>query len=491
MSQTAYVPHDWKDERIEQLEGRIVHLERMVSERDATIAKLSEQLALALEQLSGAVARIATLEEQVRRSSRNSSQPPSSDGPSVLPRGKNPTGRRPGGQLGHKKHKRTLYPPEKVTRHIVVRPERCEGCHAPLKGDDLSPHRHQTVDVPPILPVVTEYEVHSLKCTECGVHTSGVLPPDAPTGVFGPGVEALIGVLTSYKLSKRAVVECMDEVFGVHMSLGAVIGCQAQVRDALAVPYDEAKAFLTEQPVKYADETGWREQRKRAFLWCAVTPHVTVFQIHPRRNAPAAQALLGRCQGIVVTDRHGAYNLWPALQRQLCWAHLIRDFRKIAERGGQCRRIGESLLAESKRMFAWWHRLREKTLLRTTFQVYMRSVQRRVMTVLAEGERTAHSKTAKTCKKLLDHYDSLWTFVRREGVEPTNNTAERAVRYSVLIRKISFGTHCQAGSRFIERILTVRASLRSQHRRVLDFLRDACLARLYTTTTPSLLPALA
>lgn len=467
---------DWRDDRIEQLE-------RAVSERDAVIAQLRAQLTEVLS-------RIAALEEQLRRSSHNSSQPPSSDGPAVPPRQKKePTGRPPGGQRGHKRHERTLYPPDKVTHRIVVKPERCKGCHAPLQGEDPSPWRHQTVDLPPIVPVVTEYEVHSLACTGCGVHTKGVMPPDAPRRTFGPGVEALVGVLTTYKMPKRVLAECMDEVFGVPISLGALIACQGRTSEAVAAPVDEAKASVPAQPVTHADETGWRERRKRAFLWSAVTAQVTVFQIHARRNEAAARALLGDSpQGVLVTDRHGAYNFWPARQRQLCWAHLIRDFCKIAERGGACARIGEGLLAQAKRMFAWWHRLRDGKLTRSTFRVYMGPVQRAVMALLGQGERTAHSKTAKTCKKLLAHYDSLFTFVRVEGVEPTNNTAERAVRLGVLLRTLSFGTHSEAGSRFIERILTVRATLRSQKRKVLGFLREACLARLQNLAPPSLLP---
>ena len=256
------------------------------------------------------------------------------------------------------------------------------------------------------------------------------------------------------------------------------------------LPVEEAKAFVVEEPIKHADETGWREARRRAWLWTVVTATVTVFMIHTRRNAVAARAILGRAHGVLVSDRHGAYNWWPAVKHQFCWAHLIRDFVKIAERRCDSERIGNALLAEAERMFGWWHRVRDGTLARSTFRVYMRTVQRRVESLLAEGAAVPHFKTSKTCAKLLKRADALWTFLYVEGVEPTNNTAERAVRHGVLCRKTSYGTHSEEGSRFVERILSVHATLRQQRRNVLHFVHDACRAALDGTPPPSLLPVL-
>ena len=139
-------------------------------------------------------------------------------------------------------------------------------------------------------------------------------------------------------------------------------------------------------------------------------------------------------------------------------------------------------------MFVWWHRVRDGTLTRSTFRVYMRSVRRQVQALLTDGVAVSHSKTAKTCAKMLKSADAFWTFVFVEGVEPTNNTAERAVRHPVLWRKGSFGTHSAEGSRFVERILTTHATLRQQGRPILDFLNDACVAALHDRPPPSLLP---
>jgi transposase len=218
------------------------------------------------------------------------------------------------------------------------------------------------------------------------------------------------------------------------------------------------------------------------------TTSVVVFMVHVRRNAEAAQALLVRASGVLVSDRHGAYNWWPDRMRQFCWAHLKRDAQAIFERGGVSATVARGLLDEIDRMFHWWHRVRDGTLSRRTFQIYMRSLRTRFEAGLRLGTLSDHPKTIKTCKKLLDHADALWTFVRVEGVEPTNNSAEQVVRHGVIIRKISYGTHSEAGSRFIERILTAHATLRRQRKDILAFLREACVARLHGTRPPSLLP---
>ena len=467
---------DWRDDRIAEQATTI-------AEQAATIAKLMARIEVLL-------ARVAKLEEQARRSSRNSSQPPSSDGPAApLARTKLPTGRKPSGQEGHEKHDRPLVPADKVNKRTVLRPTRCRGCNATLSGSDPAPHRHQVFELPRIEPIVEEYELHSLDCS-CGVRTAATLPAGVPTGAFGPSVVAMAATLMGvYRLSKRAVPELMRDVFGLGISLGAVVGCQRIASAALAAPVAEARAFVVDEPVKYADETGWREARAPAWLWSVVTTSVTVFMIHRRRTAEAAHAILGSARGVLVTDRHGAYNWWPNARHQFCWAHLIRDFVKIAERGMDSERVGNGLLAETKRMFDWWNRVRDGTLAHATFRVYMRSVQGQVLVLLTEGAAVPHRKTARTCTKLLKRVDALWTFVRIQGVEPTNNIAERAVRHGVLSRKTSYGTHSKEGSRFVERILSVHATLRQQQRNVLHFVQDACRAVLLNTPAPSLLPA--
>lgn len=464
----------------------------MTDPRDEEIAELRRQLAERDTIIAQLRAELAALKEAFAKSSRNSSKPPSSDGPGAKARPKKSrSGRKPGGQPGHKRHERVLVPPEKVHEVVPCIPKQCDACAGLLHGQDPDPHRHQVFELPPVEPVVTEYQQHALGCGLCGHRTMGKLPEGVSTRAFGPTVDAVVAVLMGvYRLTKRQVPELMRDLFGLQMSVGAVIGCQQSASAAIAAAVEEARSYVKQQPVKHADETGWREGvgRSRAWLWTVVTTHVVVFMIHARRSAEAAKELLGDWLGVLVTDRHGAYHWWPNSRRQFCWAHLKRDLQAIVERGGESARIGNGMLDQVERMFTWWHRVRDGTLARSTFRVYMRTVQRRFEVLLAEGEAAPHPKTSKTCALLLKRRDSLWTFVYIEGVEPTNNGAEQVVRHGVIMRKISHGTHSVAGSRFVERMLTVHATLRRQHRNILDFMRAACTAALRRHPAPSILP---
>jgi transposase len=245
-----------------------------------------------------------------------------------------------------------------------------------------------------------------------------------------------------------------------------------------------------EQAVAHLDETSWRQGDKRAWLWVAVTSWVTVFVVRMSRGGQVARELLGeRFAGILVTDRYSAYNWYPVRWRQLCWAHLLRDFEAMRSRGGASEEIGEALLAQAYQMFTWWHRVREGTLQRSTFRSYMTPLRREVERLLAAGRRCGVPKTAGTCRDILKRREALWTFVQLAGVEPTNNAAERSIRPGVQWRKGSFGTQSEEGSRFVESMLTVVATLKQQQRNVLEYLTAACEAALRGEAAPSLLPA--
>ncbi len=457
---------DWRDDRIEELEKRVRELEALVAE----------------------------LLEQLKRNSSNSSKPPSSDGPAKAKRSypkKKSSGRKQGAQVGHTKHERELLPVERVDSLAVVKPDKCSCCAGPLSSHTLHPTRYQYFEIPPVKPIVHETQLHSGWCEQCQCWTQGQLPQGVPTRMFGPSVDATIGVLIGvYRLSKRQVAAVMGSLFGLTMSVGAVIDSQQAVSRALEQPVKEARAFAEKQPVKNADETSWRENNKRAWLWAMVTSCVTIFVIQKSRATDAARELLGDVLGILCTDRYAGYSFWPTQLRQICWSHLIRDLTAISERDEESKRIGNALLEEAYRMFSWWHRVREQTLKRSTFQSYMRSLMPRVQELLEQGTLLDNRKSARTCKKILELYPALWTFVHVEGVEPTNNIAEQTVRHPVIIRKQSYGTQSEWGSRFIERILTVNATCNQQNRSVLDFVRQACESALTGSSAPSLIPEL-
>jgi len=462
--------------------------------------ELWEQTPIAVrEYIRTLEARVAALEatvqrllERLQQDSHNSSWPPSSDPPHALrprpPRG--PSGRKRGGQPGHQGQSRALVPIEEVTSVVPVRPAQCARCQHPLEGDDPQPHRHQVTEVPPVTPVVTEYQLHRLVCPACGAPTRAPLPAGVPAGSFGPRVQAIVALCTgAYRLSKRTTQEVMADLFGLPMSLGTIPHLEQATVQAVAEPVAEAHTYVRTQPSAHLDETGWREGRTRAWLWVAVTAWVTVLVVRLSRGAKVAQELLGdRFCGILVTDRWSAYPWYPTRWRQICWAHLLRDFEAMSERGGRSQEIGEGLREQARQRFHAWHRVRDGSRTHTQFRGAMRPVRRAVARWLKGGQICGVAKTEGVCREVLKVYEALWTFVRVEGVEPTNNTAERAIRPGVRWRKGSFGTQSAQGSRFVETMMTVVATLKQPHRHVLTYMTDACQAAYLGMPAPSLLP---
>lgn len=439
------------------------------------------------QQLQG---KVLELEERLGQHSQNSSRPPSTDPVKPPQRKGKSSGRKAGGQPGHPGAGRCLKPVEEVDRVIPVKPEHCSCCGAELSGSDTNPARHQVTELPPVHATVTEYQLHTLQCAACGASTPAKLPDGVPTGAFGPRVQATVGLLSgAYRISQRKIRELLSDCFGVEVALGSVPPLEQATSEAVAGPVEEAKAYVKEQQAANLDETGWRQRNRKAWLWTATTAWVSVFAIRFSRGSRVVRELLGDAfSGTVGSDRWSAYSFLPVHSRQICWAHLKRDFQAFVDRGGESAQLGADLLTHLAQMFTWWYRVRDGTLKRSSFQTYMRTVKHRIGTLLRQGQECAHPKTAATCRELLKLEPALWTFVRREGVAPTNNAAERALRHGVIWRKTSFGTQSNAGSLFVERMMTVVTTLRQQHRNVLEYLTTACEATLREKTPPSLLP---
>jgi transposase len=435
--------------------------------------------------------RVAQLEARLNQTSRNSSKPPSSDPPQAKPRAaKEPTGRKSGGQPGHEGHGRKLKPESEVDQIIDVRPEHCEQCGTLLLGEDGEPERHQVTELPRITPMVIEYRRHCLWCVACGARTQAAWPTTMPTGSFGPRVQATVGYLTGrIGVSQREVQDLFATLYQMEVSVGGIGALEQAVSAALAAPVVEAQTYVQRQPVRNADETSWREKTQRRWLWISVTPLVTIFRLLKTRGAAGAKELLGEIVwGIIGTDHYAGYHWLDPRQRQLCWAHLKREFIAWSERTGETARIGLALLAVEKQLFGWWYRVRDGTLTWADFHVAMLPLMARVRTLFQEGVAGADMKAQGTCRNLLKREAALWTFVWEPGVEPTNNSAERPLRRAVLWRRRSFGTQSAAGSQFVERILTAVTTLRQQRRDVLEYLTAACAAAICHEPAPSLLP---
>jgi transposase len=434
--------------------------------------------------------RIAALEAELARlkqNSSNSSRPPSADPPGSPRRSAAPTGRPRGGQPGHKQHKRELLPTEQVTRVVELRPQRCGECRHLLAGSDPAPLRSQSIELPRVEPLVTEYRQHQLGCARCGTLTRSALP--AGVSVIGPRLSAAIAVCSGkYRLSKRVTQELLSDFLGIDLALGSICKVERRVSEALATPVEEARAFIRRQDMVHLDETGWREDKQRAWLWTAASEFVTVFTVSSSRGAAVAKEIVGEdFSGFIVSDRWPGYD-WAEC-RQLCWAHLLRDFQGFVDRGGDGAVCGGALLDQSALMFRWWHRVRDGTLTRDTFRRRMRKLERRVERLLRRASFCGNKTTSAKAFEIYKLRRFLWTFVDTEFVPPTNNAAERAIRPAVLWPKGSFGTDSANGSRFVERILSVVASLKQQGRHVLDYLAAACTPPPRRTISISLLPA--
>ena len=458
-------------------------------------------------QLTALATEVASLRERIGRSSRNSSKPPSSDGPGFKPpERRKGSGRKRGAQPGHPGSGPELLPIERVDEVVEHHPDACRRCGQLLQGDDPEPLRHQVIEIPPITSVVIEHRLHRLVCPCCSTSTCASLPADVEPSRYGPRLSALVGLLGSaFPLSFSKSQALLAQLLGVEISRGAIAAIRQRLSAALEPSMAEALQAARQQPVAYVDETGaptgnadgGNPNRKRGWQWVMVTPVVTVFLQGLSRSTAAAIALLGSAfEGIVVSDRFSAYNHLPVEQRQLCWAHLIRDLSAIAERQGVSGEIGRELLALQQQLFVQWHQWKDGAIDWPTLQLSCRplrqhfegTLQRVVDLGFAPKERTPWAQTVRTCQQLLLRKEALWTFLEVHGIEPTNNAAERALRQSVIQRKISLGVQSASGAICRSRLLTVTTTLRQQGRDTWQFLEQAWIAHHRGGVMPSLLP---
>src|SRR6266436_3845118 len=462
--------------------------------RDATIADLERRVAARDATIAGLEKRVAALEARLGTNSTNSSVPPSANPPDApKPVIKKKSKRKRGGQPGHPAHLKQLLPPDRVNHVVVLVPEECDHCHADLPAeptaDDPPPTRFQTIELPPIVAIVTEYQGHARVCPCCGKVTRQAIPRDILAHSIEPRLAATLSYLAGrHGISKRSIEEIAEDVFQAPIALGTVCNLEQEMSAALAAPHQEAIEAVRAATVKSADETSWKRQGKLCWLWAAATTTVAAFVIHARRSALGLTAILGtEIQGILCSDRWAVYDRVPAARRQLCWAHLKRDFQKVVDRGGPCTDVGRAGLKIVKKVFAAWHEFKDGRCTRAQLEAQMAPVMNRMNRVLLEGAILGDDKTVATfCENVLALEPALWTFVTTEGVEPTNNFMERLVRLAVLWRRRSFGCASNAGCRFVERILTVVQTRKLQGRNVLNYLHDALRAHRAGQTCPKL-----
>jgi transposase len=446
-------------------------------QRDALIQTLQQRLA-DLER------QVRDLQQRLGTNASNSSLPPSANPPAAPPPVvKRPTGRKTGGQPGHPGHQRLRLPPQRLQHVVPLIPRHCEACRAPLPQQpsavDPEPAWHQFAELPKISAVVTEFQGHARTCPGCGHVTREAIPATIRAHAFGPRLAAVLSYLSaSQYVSQRGLEDICAVVFGVPLSQGSVTALQQQMSAALEPAYQEVAAAVRPAAAKNVDETGWKQAGSKRWLWTAVTATAALFVIHVRRGAVGLKALLGEVvQGLVNSDRWSAYHVIPVERRQVCWAHLRRDFQAMMDRGDTGTAVGKELLFLTDVLFGLWYKVRDGTRSRRWLlgQVEVR-LRAEVCGWLERGTGCGSVKTAAVCQEVLKLEPALWTFTRWEGVEPTNNAAERALRPAVLKRKRSFGCHSEEGCRFIERLFSVTQTLRLRQRPILDYLVGALVA---------------
>lgn len=440
--------------------------------------------------------KLAAIEARLNQNSQNSSKPPSSDPPSAPPRpAKTPRGKpkTKGAQPGHPDQQRDLIPTSAVSAVVPVRPTTCPGCQHAL-ADDLAPigppRRQQVWDIPLAPAEVTEYQYQTVICPCCQAWVPAERPDDVPPGAFGPRLVALIALMHGrYRISNRELVDLLRMVWQIPISVGSVSALQQVASAALAPAQAEVQAVIAAADHVHVDETRWREGTRRPWLWVAVGTLATLFLIQLGRGKTHLNTLLDASfTGSVTSDRLTTYNSLPTERRQVCWAHLIRNLRSRVETKGRWQADAADLLALADLVFAVWDRYRAGAIDRETLQAMMQPIQQAMWERLQIAERGGHYLSS-LCRDMIRLWDALWTFTTVDGIEPTNNAAERALRPAVLWRKGSYGTQSDGGSRFVERMLTVSATCEQHQRPLFPYLIAAVTAYWANQPAPQLLPA--
>jgi transposase len=473
-------------------------------ELEARIEELRAQNALLLEQVAALRAEVEELRRRLGQDSGNSSLPPSSDPPKSRAERRRAAReaykrsmRKSGGQPGHEGKTRELVAPERLDESFEHLPECCGGCGHAFDGSEErvgDPVLHQQWELPVIRPLVFEHARLRLRCPACEQATLAALPEAALSG-YGPRLEAHIAMLAGvYRLSRRQVADVVAQVFRIPISLGAVDAVIMRMSAVLADPWEQLREAVRAAEVVHADETTWRLGGAQQWLWVAASALVACYRIDASRSQQAAKALLGEdFGGFVVTDRYAGYHFLDVLQQQLCWCHVIRQLVEVSQRSGATGRRGAKLVALARQVIAAHRAFLADGHDADWLAAELAPLREQIRVLLEQCARGRHARTANVAAGLLEEYEALWTFcdVPAIGIDPTNNAAERAVRHAVLMRRLQGGTQSDQGSRWIERIQSVRETCRLQDRRVLAWLIQAASAAHHGRPIPTLLPAAA
>lgn len=409
----------------------------------------------------------AGLKERLNSNSSNSSLRPSSDFKKKKKKKKNnreSSGKKSGGQPGHKGHHRELLPADQVDSfQKCPLPDNC------LCGGNIKPSddymRHQSHELPILKLHVTEYQLQKGCCENCNHKHIASLPAGISWGITGPRLTAFMSdLVTKYGLSRREQKNFLSEHFNFNISLGTVFNKQKIVNVAMEIPVAELLPIVKESISVHSDETGHNRDGKNQWMWGFISSTAAHFSIHASRSKKVLRTMMGDFKNIVVSDRYAAYNIFDSSQRQMCWAHLKRDFTKLSEKDDKIvARIGKNLLESELALFKIWHEFKSEKISHDELLRQAKPIQRRIGELLEQGSYTDPIlKAARFCKNLLENFNALWTFLETENVEPTNNHAERSLRASVIWRKKYFCTRSDYGTEYVARSASINVTCRLQ-----------------------------
>lgn len=470
---------------VPQIQAEILQtLPKEVQEYILNLQKMLEMLIIQNQQLL----------QQLNQNSQNSSKPPSSDLPFKRPpkKTKDKSSKPKGGQVGHSRHLRELVPVEAVDEIVEIYPYECAQCHTPLRASDQlgEPLRHQVWELPKVKATVKEYQFFTRQCSQCSKLTQSHKnwPDEVPVGQFGPHLVATLGVLHGqYQLSLRQIQALSLDLWQLPLSLGAVADSCRKVSTTLEASYRAIESKVKNHPTNHIDETGWKREGKLRWLWVATNTVASLFKVTNSRCGQSLKELIGEnYTGIIHSDRHKPYLKLEGSRHQLCWAHLIRNLRGLSQRAGPAEKWAEECLKQSENLFEEWHRFKGEEISRAKLAEKVGPIRAAFKSQLKAGMTLGDGQVRAFSREILKVEERLYIFVKESGVEPTNNAAEQALRSAVIWRKKCFGNQSDWGERFVERVLSVRATAQKQGQSFLNYLTACLQAVRFKTPAPAL-----